>query len=147
MIISPRSNDWGHSNRDRGISEATGDYVIHVNSDNVLYPGVLRSLNELIIREDPVIVIMPIKMMGLKYDSANRMIYYDEKRDYSTYILFHGEPMYGMIDCMQLVMKTSVWREEGGWRDKRADGDGYMYPVFMDKYGFVKIGMVCGEHY
>src|SRR5437762_14065631 len=37
-----RHNDWGHSLRDRGIREAKGDYIVHFNADNVLYPHALE---------------------------------------------------------------------------------------------------------
>ena len=32
-----RYNDWGHSLRDLGIKEATGEYIVHFNPDNILY--------------------------------------------------------------------------------------------------------------
>src|SRR6476659_1981005 len=37
-----RFNDWGHSLRDRGIREAGGDYILHFNCDNILYPHALE---------------------------------------------------------------------------------------------------------
>ncbi|HSE12604.1 MAG TPA: glycosyltransferase family A protein, partial [Rudaea sp.] len=40
-----RHNDWGHSLRDAGIHEAAGDYVVHFNPDNVLYPNALEVLD------------------------------------------------------------------------------------------------------
>ena len=39
-----RYNDWGHTLRDLGIREAKGDYIVHFNPDNVLFPDALSGL-------------------------------------------------------------------------------------------------------
>ncbi|MEY4697709.1 MAG: hypothetical protein RIT14_2137 [Pseudomonadota bacterium] len=44
-ITPTRANDWGHSNRDRGIRAARGDWILHSNADNLLYPDCLRVLS------------------------------------------------------------------------------------------------------
>src|SRR5687768_14120246 len=38
-----RFNDWGHSLRDIGIREARGEYILHFNADNILYPVALET--------------------------------------------------------------------------------------------------------
>ena len=43
-------DDWGYANRDRGLREATGDYIVHFNSDNVLYPDALERISATIDR-------------------------------------------------------------------------------------------------
>lgn len=43
-ITARRENDWGHSNRDRGIRAARGEWIIHTNADNVFYPDLIESL-------------------------------------------------------------------------------------------------------
>ncbi len=72
-----RHNDWGHSLRDLGIHEATGDYIVHFNADNVLYPDALATIAAEIARPPRLkdqngrildtndIVIFPIRMFGL----------------------------------------------------------------------------------
>jgi hypothetical protein len=55
--------------------------------------------------------------------------------------------VYQNIDAMQLVMKRSLWLAEGGWHDKREDGDGRMYEAFAKKYGYRTVGPVLGEHF
>src|SRR6516162_3176795 len=42
--------DWGHTLRDRGIREAKGDYIVHFNSDNTLYPHALEEISKAIDR-------------------------------------------------------------------------------------------------
>ncbi|WP_099827235.1 glycosyltransferase [Oceaniglobus indicus] len=40
-----REDDWGHSNRDRGIRAARGQWILHTNADNVLYPQAIERLS------------------------------------------------------------------------------------------------------
>ena len=44
IITDERLNNWGHSQRDMGIRAAKGDYIIHFNADNVLFPHALERL-------------------------------------------------------------------------------------------------------
>jgi len=37
------------------------------------------------------------------------------------------------IDCMQLVMKRSLWLKYGGWYDKSETSDGVMYSRFVEE--------------
>ena len=39
-----RENNWGHSNRNRGIYEASGEWIIHTNADNVFYSYALYEM-------------------------------------------------------------------------------------------------------
>lgn len=152
-----RHNDWGHSLRDLGIREARGKYILHFNADNVLYPDALEVLAKEIRREPrlvdregkPIdtndIIIFPIKMWNLV---KCRHITYQHKGPPEFYTLLTGlPPVLKNIDCMQLVMKRELWLAEGGWRDKREAGDGYMYPEFAAKYGFRTVGPILGEHF
>jgi hypothetical protein len=56
-------------------------------------------------------------------------------------------PLYSYIDCLQLVMKRSLWLAEGGWYDKRETSDGLMYEKFANKYGYRNVAAILGEHY
>jgi hypothetical protein len=152
-----RHNDWGHSLRDAGILAATGKYIVHFNADNILYADALDELaNEinraprLVHRSGEVldtndIVIFPIKMWNLiKF----RDITWQRKGAPEFYTILTGiPPILQYIDCMQLVMKRELWLAEGGWRDKRELGDGYMYQGFAAKYGYRTVGPVLGEHF
>lgn len=51
IVTEARANDWGHTNRDRGIREAQGTWIIHTNADNVFYPTLIERLKAAI--EDP----------------------------------------------------------------------------------------------
>ncbi|MGQ0800084.1 MAG: glycosyltransferase [Pseudomarimonas sp.] len=152
-----RHNDWGHSLRDRGIREARGDYILHFNADNVLFPNALEEIAKEIARparlfdrqRQPLdtndIIIFPIQMWGLvKFREFTLQM--KGKRDF--YLTMTGLPPHQLnIDCMQLVMKRELWLAEGGWHDKREASDGIMYEEFAAKYGYRVVGPVLGAHY
>lgn len=152
-----RHNDYGHSLRDRGIREAVGDYIVHFNPDNVLYPDALEQIDQITRRTSMIfdeagkcldpddIVVFPILMRGVQI-APGRICRFDH--DPNLYTIFSGVPvkLYN-IDAMQLVMKREKWLEEGGWSDKTHDGDGIMYEKFAAKYGYRTVGPVLGEHW
>jgi hypothetical protein len=151
-----RHNDWGHSLRDRGIREASGDYILLFNADNILYPqcldvldGVSREPPRLLLNGQPAdtdnILIFPI----VYHDLARFMQGWLRlpKGSGAKLIMTGNPPVYGQIDCMQLVMKRQIWLEVGGWADKREDSDGQMYPLLCQRYGYRGVGEVLGEHW
>ena len=152
-----RFNDWGHSLRDRGIREASGQYILHFNADNVLYPDALEHIAKEIRRPPRVrdphgtpldtddIVIFPVKMWNLVKFRGHTIQF---KGPPTFFLILNGvPPVVQNIDCMQLVMKRSLWLAHGGWYDKRELGDGYMYQDFAQRYGYRHVGPVLGEHY
>ncbi len=152
-----RHNDWGHSLRDLGIRRATGEYVLHFNADNVLFPDALERIAEEIRRgarlydqagqgvDTNDIIIFPIRMWNLiKFRGHTVQL----KGAPQFYLILTGvPPVVQFIDCMQLVMKRSLWLAVGGWYDKRELGDGYMYQDFARRYGYRTVGPVLGEHF
>jgi hypothetical protein len=151
-----RANDYGHSLRDLGIREATGEYVLFFNPDNVLYPFALEHIDRELDRasrifdedgrclDGPDVVIFPILMRGVQV-AHKRLCRWD---DPSIYTIFTGVPVkLHQIDCMQLVMRRELWLAEGGWSDRSHDGDGVMYERFAEKYGYRTVPEVLGEHW
>jgi len=37
---------WGHHSRDMGIKVAKGDYILHFNIDNILYPNPFQTISD-----------------------------------------------------------------------------------------------------
>jgi hypothetical protein len=151
-----RHNDWGHSLRDRGIREASGDYILHFNVDNILYPSALEMIAQEIRRPSRVydtdhnpldtdnIIIFPIIMND--HDRVMPGVVRIPGSG-ARLIMTGNPPFFGAVDCMQLVMKRSLWLAEGGWSDKRQQGDGVMYQSFGEKYGYRGVGAILGEHF
>ena len=122
-----RYNDWGHSLRDLGIKEARGEYIVHFNPDNLLDPHALQEIAKL----DDDIIICPVVLEGT-YRKGSMLVrtHKEENR-----VLLDGfPPVHQNIDAFQLVMKTQIWRKEGGWYNKTEQGDGIMYQEFCKKY-------------
>lgn len=44
FVTQRRENNWGHGNRDRGIKQAEGEYIVHLNPDNLLYNNALEEI-------------------------------------------------------------------------------------------------------
>ena len=155
-----RFNDFGHSLRDLGIRAATGEYIIHLNADGVLYPDALQTIDAEIARPprmrdmqtgEPIdtndIIIFPVKMFGLQR-VWNRVVGQKKHGDVSFYETLTGNPPIRQnIDCMQLVMKRDLWLAEGGWYDRSKQSDGNMYERFCEKYAYRTCGPVLGEHH
>ena len=159
-----RHNDWGHSLRDIGIKEAQGKYILHHNADNVLYTNGLQLIADTInldlpdfehetghVYNKPDIIIFPILMRGLTTWSipsgVRNVIRKPEHADKIGIILNGFPPRRGNIDCMQLVMKTELWRKEGGWYNKRIASDSTLYNKFTRKYGSRYVMEVIAEHW
>ena len=158
ICTEKRFNDYGHSLRDRGIREATGEYIIHFNADNILYPNALEEIAGAIQRAPRIIdprtgkgadsnniIIFSVLMRGMQR-LGNHIMRSPENPQY-TMLMTGNPPMLCFIDAMQLVMRRDLWLAEGGWYDRTHDGDGLMYQQFAAKYGYRAIDTVLGEHY
>lgn len=165
-ISNIRYNDWGHSLRDIGIKEAAGDYIIHFNPDNILYSNALKELNDLIEDDTYVvlkgtdnfgkqvilgsnnIIIYPIIMIGHYRWGLQAMVGTRIKEDTKHGIIMTGDPAeWANIDCMQLVMKRSLWLDYGGWYNKQETSDGFMYSRFVTDHPARLCNKVLGEHW
>ena len=159
VITEERYNNWGHTLRDMGIRSAKGEFIIHFNADNVLFPHALERLayfaNQELppiydshgnIKNDNTILIFSIYMRGVVFCNGGYSRRVGEEDIYST--IMTGIPTrYGNIDCMQLVMKREYWLKENGWYDKSRNSDGEMYPELVKKYGARYIPELLGEHW
>lgn len=153
---SARANDFGHSLRDVGIRLATGEYIVHLNSDNLLYPFALEELALSASRDEPEtmgqpyrtnpdLLIFPIVMRGM-VGNVRRGIMRTGNPAHT--LILNGYPaLEGTIDCMQLVMKRALWLHYGGWYDKAPNSDAQMYTRFVKDNGARMVGRVLGEHW
>jgi hypothetical protein len=152
-----RHNDWGHSLRDRGIRAATGDYIVHFNPDNVLYPNAFEVLDRYgrapvppvsraELAENPAILVFAIAMRGMNFNG--RWPIWRDPADPSRALIFTGiPPVPGLIDCMQLVATRAVWLEIGGWYDRSEKSDGTIYARLVEERGARYVPSVLGEHW
>jgi len=159
VISEKRENNWGHNLRDLGIKMAKGEYIIHLNADNILYPHALERLKyhadkeyppifdkEGLIKNKNDILIFSIYMMGIVFCNGVFSRRPGQEKDYS--VILTGMPTkFRNIDCMQLVMKRELWLENDGWYDISRNSDGIMYPKFVEQYGARYVAELLGEHW
>jgi len=150
-----RYNNWGHSLRDLGIREATGDYIIHFNPDNILYADALFNIDKSISRINELaggevdIVLCPIHMEGMVRvnSDVNNGISLFRTNDKRDILVMDGyPPITSNIDCMQLVGKRSIWLDVGGWYNKEVVSDGLIYQKLCENHNFVYCGSIIGVH-
>jgi hypothetical protein len=75
-----RANDWGHSNRDRGIRAARGTWIIHTNADNVFYPRLIERLRDATLaeprswyrRQKPIIIRSLLKRLDRVFGTSTQ---------------------------------------------------------------------------
>jgi hypothetical protein len=141
-----RQNIWGHNNRDKGIREAQGKYIIHLNADNVMYP-VLDNINQFITDNVCDVYIFRLRMNGIaSINKGNGYIEVFKTKDKTKYIILKGTPRFGSIDAMQLITTKNVWLSIGGWYDKTRDSDGIIYESMCKQYDYVNSNIILGEH-
>ena len=156
-ITERRHNDWGHSLRDRGIREARGDYIVHFNPDNVIYPEALEALDlasrapvmprhDERMRDNPDVLVFAIQMRGVQTNGRTGPMRDRAAPERCT--IFTGlPPILCAIDCLQVVIRRSVWLELGGWQDKAADSDGRIYRTLIAERGARYLPEILGEHW
>jgi len=118
---------WGHHSRDLGIREATGDYIVHFNIDNILYPHALQFISDVIDQSGSEVVIFACEhqKFDIKYFSGI-------------------PPVMGKIDLIQCVASKNAWEEIGGWHRYDHSADGFLFEEIIGNKGFVHIPEVLG---
>lgn len=120
---------WGHHSRDLGIRQASGEYILHFNIDNILYPHALQSISDKIDKtnQDVIIYSCTYEKFDIKYFSGI-------------------PPVMGKIDLLQCVVSKKAWESIGGWHRYDHSADGYLFQELVAKYGYTHIPEVLGEN-
>ena len=120
---------WGHHSRDLGLKMAQGEYILHFNIDNILYPQALQTISDKIDKTKAEIIVFACK---------------HEKFDIQY---FSGiPPVMGKVDLLQCVASKKAWDSIGGWYRYDHSSDGYLFQEMIDRYGYVHIPEVLGEN-
>jgi len=144
MRIVPFKGVWGHNLRDLGIKEARGEYIIHLNSDNVLFD--LRDLI-IAISESGFMPVYIFRLIMVGVITINHKTTLFRTMNPADKLILNGVPKPNHIDCMQLVAKREVWLSRGGWNDLSKNSDGLIYEDICKKYPYHNSKIVIGEHW
>lgn len=120
---------WGHHSRDLGIKEAAGEYILHFNIDNILYPDALQKVSDKIDETGAEIIVFACthEKFDIKYFSG-------------------VPPVMGKVDLLQCVASKKAWESIGGWYRYDHSADGYLFQEMIAKFGYVHIPEVLGEN-
>jgi hypothetical protein len=120
---------WGHHSRDMGIKIAEGEYILHFNIDNILYPHALQTISDKIdkTKADVVIYACTHEKFDIKYFSGI-------------------PPVMGKVDLLQCVASKKAWESIGGWHRYDHSSDGFLFEEIIARYGYVHIPEVLGEN-
>lgn len=128
--LPERANDWGHSCRDYLMRRASGEYFLHFNIDNLLYPQCLEKIDAKLKEVTEKIVVFAIWHRKLRMPN------------------FTGVPVkHGNTDCLQVVAHRDIWRDVGYWHNKIGSSDGVIYEDMCKRFPFTTINEVLAENY
>lgn len=127
-----RFRDWGHSLRNYGLRMADGEYIIHFNIDNFLYPGCLQRVNDC-----------------LEKDGAGKeMIIFTIIHHKNAERILTGNPVrFQHIDCLQVVASRKAWESIGFWHRNEYEADGHLYVELSQKYEPFYIDEILAENF
>jgi hypothetical protein len=138
-----RYNDWGHTSRDKMLKMAKGDWIIHFNIDNILYPQALEKISNRIdeIKDKIAANDKDPEKFSVIFYIRHWKIHKDGK-------IFKGIPPKLMnTDLLQMVVSRKIWEEIGYWYNKKERSDGVIYEEIGKKYPWVVLPELLGENF
>jgi hypothetical protein len=126
-----KMGDWGHSSRDLGMRNASGEYFIQFNIDNIFYPEAFQKINNRLDEIQEQILIFQVR----HWKAAGGAI-------------FSGlPPKTCHIDAMQLVAHRDIWENVGYWYNKDGISDGIIYESMCDNFAWNTLNECLGENF
>jgi len=127
-----RMDNWGHSSRDLGMRNASGEFFFHFNIDNLLYPDCFEKINNKL--EETTALVLLFAILHYKINNG-------------TFPFYGLPPVYHNIDAIQLVAHREIWSSVGYWYDLHEQGDSAIYEKMCKDYGWAYIDEVLAENY
>lgn len=126
---------WGLLGRNYAMKHvAKGEFFLHFNINNILYPNCLSTLAEHISSNACRVFIFAI---------------IHHKMDPNLYPghLFPGFPRVCQIDMLQLVAHRDIWEQVGHFVDVSGVADGVIYQEICEKHVWCRIEDCLGENF
>lgn len=160
-----RANDWGHSQRDFGISLADGEFIWVINPDNYLQSHALaiayaysrheKSTHQYKVASgevqtycnNPDVLICAIRMMGLVSMGHTGGHVRFRGRELQHQLLFPGWPprKFG-VDAMSMIARAGIYKSFG-WPYRHEDSDGDVIESITSTHGYKLVPEILGEHW
>ena len=123
---------YGHYSRDMAMRQATGEYFIQFNIDNLFYPEAFERIANKLDSVEQEILIFQVKHFKIN----------------GGLVPFPGiPPTHCNIDAMQLVASKRIWTEINFWHRKEESSDGLIYQDMCLRYPWVELPELLGENY
>lgn len=148
IINTPeRMNNWGHSGRDMAMRQASGEYFIQFNIDNIFYPEAFEKIKNKFDQTDRKIIIFQIMHWKWLHHLKSRNGLTPVNKSNRAEALFRGiPPVFCNIDCMQLVAHRDIWEEMNYWYDTDINSDGIIYEEMCKRYAWEELDECLGEN-
>jgi len=138
-----RNNDWGHTSRDKMLRMAKGDWILHFNIDNILYPRCLEKVSEKI--DDSA---KKLEASEKDPEKFSVIFYIKHWKIYGDGRIFKGIPPKLMnTDLLQMISSRNIWEEIGYWYNKVERSDGVIYEKIGADYPWVVVPEILGENF
>lgn len=139
-----RNNDWGHTSRDKMLKMAKGDWILHFNIDNILYPTCLEMVSNKIDESSD-----RLQASGKDPEKFSVIFYIRHwKIDPTGQLIFKGIPPKLMkIDLLQMISSRKIWEDIDYWYNKAERSDGVIYEKIGKDYPWVVVPEILGENF
>jgi len=130
ILNTPERMDlWGHPSRKLGMENATGEFFLVFNLDNLLYPNCLEILDN-----------------AFNFVEERILIFNITTHHRNNTVLRGIPPVWCNIDAMQLVAHRDIWESVGWWYRNEFTSDGLIYEDMCQKFPWLEVPQVLGEH-
>jgi len=156
--------------RQTGLIRATGEFVIHMKPEDLLYDFALERIvrsratprsriliepktgmflgttAELASGEEADVLIFSVLRIGVECDGTH--FWMNARYDRRHAMLLTGRPaLPQLMECMQVAVRRSLWLAQGGWYDPSPEGHAAMHCRFIGENWARCVPAVLGEHW
>lgn len=125
-----RFNDYGHSLREIGLKEVSGDYVLLTNADNYFIPKAIEYLTEAVEKTPDVVLFDMVHSHNMPGG-----------RQLPSYSFFQTAYERNSIDVSSAIVESSL-AKKAGFRDKTFAGDASYFEDILKVKGGLGLSVI-----
>jgi len=134
LFLSWPTRCYGNHQRNVGMLLASGEYLLFLDDDNVLYPHAIQLITQILDQKpDLNWILLPID-----YDSS--------RHDIHTVLAPSPPLLLGQVDSLNLVVRRQHALRMGGWINSYTADFTFLSAVTQDPHGLVVRNKPIGHH-
>lgn len=134
LFVSWPTRCYGNHQRNVGMLMASGEWLIFLDDDNILYPHAVDSICQILDRQpDLNWILMPIR-----YDS--------DRHDIHTLLAPSPPLLLGQVDTLNLIVRRQHALRVGGWINSYTADFSFLSAVTQDPRGIIVNTKPIGHH-